>query len=145
MSLCLEITERADDFNNLKTDPGRIGLDSVLVEIEKLHFIRSLDLPFKLLQTINSKASKDYYQRICSESAWEVKQHPPEIRYSLLGIFLYFRQREIIDGLIELFILIVHRFTVKAERKLTKELLRDFHKVHGKTTLLFRIDKKQIV
>ncbi len=139
MSLCLEITDRADDFNNLKADPGRIGLDSVLVEIEKLHFIRSLDLPFKLLQTINSKASKDYYQRICSESAWEVKQHPPEIRYSLLGIFLYFRQREIIDGLIELFILIVHRFTVKAERKLTKELLRDFHKVHGKTTLLFRI------
>jgi hypothetical protein len=64
---------------------------------------------------------------------------PPEIRYSLLGIFFYCRQREIIDGLIELFILIVHRFTVKAERKLTKELLRDFQKVHGKTTLLFRI------
>ncbi|MGB3226080.1 MAG: DUF4158 domain-containing protein, partial [Desulforhopalus sp.] len=123
MSLCLDNTDRAADFNNLKADPGRIGLDSVLVEIEKLHFIRSLELPFKLLQTINSKASKDYYQRICNESAWEVKQHPPEIRFSLLGIFLYFRQREIIDGLIELFILIVHRLTVKAERKLTKELL----------------------
>jgi hypothetical protein len=76
MSQCLEITDRAADFNNLKADPGYIGLESVLGEIEKLHFIGSLDLPFKLLQTINSKASKDYYQRICSESAWEVKPPP---------------------------------------------------------------------
>lgn len=139
MSLCLELTDRAADFNNLRADPGRIGLESVLIEIEKLHFIHSLDLPFKIFQRMNGKALKNYYQRICSESAWEVKQHPPEIKYSLLGIFFYFRKREIIDGLIELFIQIVHRLTVRAERKLIKELLSDFQKVHGKATLLFRI------
>ena len=58
---------------------------------------------------------------------------------ALLGIFFYFRQREIIGGLIELFIQIVHRLTVRAERKLIKGLLSDFQKVHGKTNLLSRI------
>ncbi|ACD97397.1 Tn3 family transposase [Trichlorobacter lovleyi] len=139
MDHCLENVERGIEFGRLKADPGRVGLESVLAEVEKLHFIQSLDLPQGLFQTCNIKALTHYYQRVSSESAWRVKEHPPEIRYALLGVFLFFRQREIIDGLIELFIQIVHRLTVKAERKLIKELLSDFRKVHGKSTLLFRI------
>ena len=138
LDLCLD--GAADvEFSSLKADPGRVSLDSILAEIEKLQFIQSLELPLSLFQSINAKSLQHYYQRISSESSWEIKQHPAEIRYSELAIFLYFRQREIIDGLIELFIQIVHRLTVRAERKLIKELLSDFQKVHGKTTLLFRI------
>jgi len=140
LNLCLNGSDGAVEFSSLKADPGRVGLESVLIETEKLQFIRSLDLDSGIYPRISTKALKKYYQRVCSESSWRVKQHPPEIRYALLRIFLYFRQREIIDGLIELFIQIVHRFTVKAERKLIKELLNDFRKVHGKNTLLFDID-----
>ncbi|EME8477315.1 hypothetical protein V0J68_004782, partial [Escherichia coli] len=49
------------------------------------------------------------------------------------------RQRESIYGLIELFIQIVHRLSVRSERRLVKTLLADFQRVHGKTALLFRI------
>jgi len=136
---CLNGSDVTVDFSSLKSDPGRIGLESVLKETEKLQFIRSLELNSEIYQRICIKTLKNYYQRISSESAWMVKEHPPEIRYALLGIFLYFRQREIIDGLLELFIQIVHRLTVNAERKLIKELLSDFRKVHGKNTLLFKI------
>ncbi len=137
LSLCGK--DGAVELSILKAYPGRTGLESILVEFEKLQFIRSLNLNFSLFQTISARMLKTYYQRISSESAWEIQQHPPAIRYSLLGIFFYFRQREIIDGLIELFIQIVHRLSVRAERKLVKELLSDFQKVYGKTTLLFRI------
>lgn len=126
MGLCLDGSVDTIDFNSLKADPGRVGLESVLTETEKRQFIRSIDLPLDIFQTIHPKTLKNCYQRISSESAWEVKQHPSEIRYSLLAIFLYFRQREIIEGLIELFIQIVHRLSVRAERKLVKELLSDF-------------------
>lgn len=139
LNLCLDGSDGCVDFSSLKADPGRVGLESVLTEIEKLQFIRSFNLSRDLFKSVSAKSLNHYFQRISGESAWEVKRHPPEIRYGLLVIFLYIRQREIIDGLIELFIQIVHRLSVRAERKLVKELLSDFQKVHGKTTLLFRI------
>ncbi|MFX8231017.1 hypothetical protein ABTL16_19690, partial [Acinetobacter baumannii] len=49
------------------------------------------------------------------------------------------RRREIIDGLIELLLQIVHRIGVRAESKVEKELLADFRQVRGKTGLLFRL------
>lgn len=104
MDLCLEGGKEVVEFTNLKADPGRVGLESVLNETEKLQFIRSLCLPKNVFQSISSKNMKRYYNRISGETAWEVKRHPQEIKYSLLAIFLYFRHREIIDGLIELFI-----------------------------------------
>ena len=127
------------NFGDIKAGPGRVRLDSVLKEVEKLSFIRSLHLPIKTFAAFNAKVLQRYRQRVNSESAWEVKQHSENIRYGLYAIFLYWRQREIIDGLIELFIQIVHRLSARAERKLVKTLLSDFQKVHGKTALLFRI------
>ncbi len=125
------------NFGDIKADPGRLGLDSVFKEVEKLSFIRSLHLPIENLAAFNTKVLQRYRQRVNSETAWEVKQHPENIRYGLYTIFLYWRQREIIDGLSELFIQIVHRLSARAERKLVKTLLSDFQKVHGKTALLF--------
>lgn len=127
------------NFGDIKADPDRLGLDSVLKEVEKLSFIRSLHLPIENLATFNAKVLQRYRQWVNSETAWKVKQHPENIRYGLYTMFLYWRQREIIDGLIELFIQIVHRLSARAERKLVKTLLSDFQKVHGKTALLFRI------
>lgn len=139
MGQSLDGVEGVVNFSDIKADPGRVGLDSVLKEVEKISFIRSLHLPVETFSSFNTKVLQRYRQRVNSESAWEVKQHPETIRYGLFAIFLYWRQREIIDGLIELFIQIVHRLSARAERKLVKTLLSDFQKVHGKTTLLFRI------
>ncbi|WP_445766581.1 Tn3 family transposase [Rheinheimera sp.] len=126
-------------FGQVKADPGRIGLDTVLSEIEKLNFIQSLAMPDEQLVRINTKILSRFKQRIASESAWEAKRHPPKIRYALLIIFFYVRRSEIIDNLVDLFIQIVHRISTRAEKKVYKELLKDFQKVYGKNTLLMRI------
>lgn len=139
MDQSLDGVEGVVNFIDIKADPGRVGLDSVLKEVEKISFIRSLRLPIQTFTAFNAKVLQRYRQHVNSESAWEMKQHPTTIRYGLYAIFLYWRQREIIDGLIELFIQIVHRLSVRAEHKLVKTLLSDFQKVHGKTALLFRI------
>ena len=97
MKISLEDSEETISFSDIKADPGRVGLDSVLKEVEKLFFIRSLQLPIEALASINTKVLSRYRQRVNSESVWDVKQHPKTIRYGLYSIFLFCRQREIVD------------------------------------------------
>lgn len=127
------------EFSKIKADPGRVGLDSVLKETANLAFINTIELPEDVLNGIHPKVLHRYRQRIHSESAWDVKRHRVPIRHALLSIFLFHRRREIIDGLVDLLVQIVHRMSVRADRKLVRELIGDYRKVHGKTALLFRI------
>ena len=136
---CLENNTDSISFAMLKSDPGRVSLDSVLKEIEKLEFITQLKLPEQQLTSLNSKIMSRIRSRVFSETAWELKRHPVHIRYVLMSIFFYSRRSEIIDGLVELLIQIIHRLSVKAEKKLTKTLMQDFRKVYGKEILLMRI------
>jgi len=104
-------------FSTNKSDPGKIGINSVVKETEKLLFINSLNIPDKALKQLNSKTLSTYKMRVASQSAWETKRHPPTTRYVLVAIFLFLRKAEIIDGLIELLIQIVHRLSVRADNK----------------------------
>ena len=56
-----------------------------------------------------------------------------------MSIYCWVRRREITEDLVELLIRLVHRISVRAERKVVQELIRDIRKVRGKTTLLFRL------
>lgn len=100
------------EFTFLKSDPGRVSLDSVLKELEKLEFINLLKIPEQQLCSLNPKLMTHIRSRVLSETAWEIKRHPPAIRYALMSVFFYTRRSEIIDGLIELLIQIIHRLTV---------------------------------
>ncbi|MFX7926545.1 hypothetical protein ABTK22_19570, partial [Acinetobacter baumannii] len=78
------------------------------------------------------------HQRAATEPPNELRQRVESVRYTLVAAFCWQRRREIIDGLIELLLQIVHRIGVRAESKVEKELLADFRQVRGKTGLLFR-------
>ncbi|CAA7197404.1 hypothetical protein CHRY9293_03463 [Chryseobacterium potabilaquae] len=136
---CLEDKNELINFSFLKSDPGRVSLDSVLKELEKLEFINCLQIPEQKLSSLNPKIMNHMRSKALSETAWEIKRHPPTIRYALMSVFFYTKQSEIIDGLIELLIQIIHRLSVKAEKKVFKILMQDFRKVYGKNTLLGRI------
>lgn len=138
-AMLLEDDLGSASFAELKADPGKIGLDTVLKEIDKLTLIRQPSLPHEFFESLHTKRLQKLRQRVANESAWELNRHPAPIRYGYLAIYCFLREREIIDGLIELVIQIVHRLTVRAERKVVKELVKDFQKVYGKNTLLFRI------
>jgi hypothetical protein len=130
---------RITPFSILKTDPGRVSLKSVLRELEKLSQIEALELPDTLFAEIQPKILRQYRLRAAAEPPREVRLHPDPIRYTLLAAFCWQRRQEIIDGLVDLLIQIVHRISVRAEKKVVDELLGDLQKVYGKTTLLFKI------
>ena len=78
---CLEDNTDSISFAMLKSDPGRVSLDSVLKEIEKLEFINQLELPEQQLISLNPKIMSRIRSRVFSETAWELKRHPVYIRY----------------------------------------------------------------
>jgi TnpA family transposase len=126
-------------FSVLKTDPGRVSLKSVLRELEKLQQIETLGLPDTLFAELPPKILRQYRLRAAAEPPREIRRHPEPMRYTLLAAFCWQRQHEIIDGLVDLLIQIVHRISVRAEKKVVEELVGDLQKVHGKTTLLFKM------
>ena len=126
-------------FSQLKTDPGPVGLNSVLKELAKLEQLTVVGLPADVLAGIPPKLVHKYRLRAATEPPREMRLHPAPVRYALMAAFCWQRRREVIDGLVELLIRIVHRVGVRAEKKIVKELLGDFQRVHGKTTLLFKM------
>ncbi len=123
----------------LKTDPGRLGLDSWTKEADKLQQLRQLNLPSDLFQGIPPKILEIYKQRVAVEPPRELRRHPDHRRYTLLSAFCWLRSSEITDNLVELLIQMVHRIGARAERRVERELLDDFKKVSGKTGLLFQL------
>jgi TnpA family transposase len=126
-------------FNSLRADPGRVGVASVLKEIRKLRTLTALELPASLFAPIPPKVLATYALRAATEPPSDLRRRPAATRLTLLAAFCWQRRQGIIDGLVDLLLQVVHRITVRAEKKVVKELLRDVQHVHGKTTLLYKL------
>ena len=116
-------------FSKLKSDPGRIGLNSVLKELAKLKRIDNVQLPEDLFSEVSIKTLERYRLRVSTESVAELQRHPDHIRYTLLSAFCWQRRKAIIDSLIELMIQVIHRISIRAEKKVVTEIMGDFEKL----------------
>lgn len=72
----------------LKADPGRVGLESALEEVEKLRRVREIGVPEGLFNGLSPKVLKAYRQRAATERPGELGAHPPEVRATLLAVLL---------------------------------------------------------
>ena len=131
-------------FHDLKSDPGKPGVESALKETRKLQTIRNLELPDDLFSEIPLKILYKYRQRSATEYPRELRRHPEQIRYTLLSAFFHLRSMEITDGLTELLIQIIHRINTRAERKVVKEILKDLRKVNNKYGILFNLAESAV-
>jgi TnpA family transposase len=131
--------EETLSFSALKADPGRTSLKSVLEELAKLKRVRDLELPGSLALGISNKQIQKLAQRAASTPVADFKKHTDSRRYALLTAFCWQRQEEIIDGLVNLLIQVIHKIGTRAENKVEKELLDDFRRVRGKAKVLFQL------
>lgn len=131
-------------LSELKSDPGRIGVESFLQEINKLATLRSLELPPNLFKKISTKVLQTYKQRVVAEQPWDLRRHPEAIRYTIVSAFCYLRSLDVTDNLVELVIQIVHRIGARAEKRVEKEILNEFKKVTGKNQILFQLASASI-
>ena len=111
---------KMSDFAFLKTDPGAVGLDSFLTEIEKLKRILAVGLPINLFKGRSSKLVKTYRHRAATETPYLLRQHPSAIRYTLMAAFCIQRSQEITDNLIEILTTIIKRIDNRAEKRINQ-------------------------
>lgn len=74
-------------FTRLASDPGRVGLESLMAETAKLDLVRALVLPTDLLDGVHADLAKQFRRRAAVETAWELRRHPDRIRLPLLAFY----------------------------------------------------------
>lgn len=123
----------------LKQDPGRVGLESFLDEAQKLKIIRDFHIAESIVNGIPKSFLQKMKSRFASESLHEIKRHESHILYALFAFFLFMREREIVDDMIDLLIMIVHKIEAKSEKRVTRELFKDFIKNKDKDSMLKKV------
>ena len=126
-------------LRDLKLNPGPVGIESVRQEVAKLRVLEHLGLPPDLFSAISSKGLALYRHRAAAETLYELRRHPDATRSTLLAAFCWQRRQEILDNLVDLLILIIHKIGARAEKRVEKTLLDDLKRVDGKSRLLYRV------
>ncbi len=126
-------------FTNLKNDPGKPALDSLLAGITRLKCIDNIGLLANVFEDIPLKFIHQFRQRCATESIRELRRHPPAIRYSMVAMFCWRRRQQLTDMLIDLLLQMIHNLGTRAEKKIDKRHFAAFKKVRGKVRLLFKL------
>jgi TnpA family transposase len=124
---------------DLRQDPGRVGLNTMLEEIAKLRRIRELAIPPDLFAGMARKVLSVYRNRASIEEPSRLRAHAEPMRLTLLTALCTLRGQEITDALVELLIQLVHRITKRAEERVETEYVNELKRLAGKDRLLYQI------
>ena len=136
--------EGAGLLAELKSDPGPLGLPTLLRELDKLERARGVGLPPDLFGDISDKVVAAWRARAARSYPSDLRASPQRVRLSLLAALCWSRTAEITDGLVDLLIALVSRIDSRAERRVEQELVADLRRVHGKDDILFALAKAAI-
>jgi hypothetical protein len=143
----LELVDEDDDrvaagpgvLAELKADPGRLGLETMLTEIGKLGRIRDLGLPAELFADAAEKLLAAWRARAARMYPSDFRDAPRPIRLTLLAALCWVRTAELVDGLVDLLLGLVHKIDTRAETRVERELFGEWTRIRGKDAMLVRI------
>ena len=128
-----------DVFAAIRDEPGNVSVKTIGQEAFKLGAIRAVGLPDDLFADVAPKVLAGWRARVAAEAPSHLRSHPPEIMVTLLAAYLYCRQREITDALVDLLIATVHRINARADTKVTSDFVAELKRVSGKENILFKM------
>ncbi|MGH8918492.1 MAG: Tn3 family transposase, partial [Actinomycetes bacterium] len=122
----------------LKADPGKLGIETLFVEVGKLGRAKAVGLPAGLFADVSEKLVEAWRTRATRLYPSDLRASPAPIRLTLLAALCWLRTAEITDSLVDLLIALVHRFDAKAEKKVGAEV-EELRRVRGKEAILFAV------
>ncbi|MET8006580.1 Tn3 family transposase [Nonomuraea glycinis] len=131
--------EGADVFAAIREEPGNVSVKTMEREVFKLGAIRAVGLPGDVFDDVAPGVLTAWRARVAAEAPSHLRAHPQEIKVTLLAAYLYCRQREIIDALVDLLITTVQRINARADTKVTEEFVAELKRVSGKENILFKM------
>jgi hypothetical protein len=123
----------------LKADPGPLGLETLLTEIDKLGCVRAVGLPKDLFADASEKLLIAWRARAAMQYPSDLQAMATPLRRTLLATLCWVRAAEITDGLVDLLIQLVHRINARAEKRVEGEMIADLRRVAGKEGILFKL------
>ena len=126
-------------LQELKTDPGQLDLETLLNEITKLERVKAIGLPPDLFADASEMLVAGWRARAARMYPSDFAKAPQLTRLTLLAALCWVRKAELTDGLVDLLVQLVHKISVRAERKVEGELNSEFRRVHGKQGILFKL------
>jgi hypothetical protein len=136
----LELATGADGFlAELKSDPGRLGLETLLDEVVKLRRSKALGLPADLFSEFSDKLVTSWRARAMASHPSDFAANSEPVRLTLVAALAWCRTAEITDALVDLLIGLVSKVNAKAERRVEQAMYAEAKKVHGKTAKLYSI------
>lgn len=145
----LLLVHPADDgdwtvWQNLKSDPGKAGIDSIKEAVIRLQTVRDIGLPPDLFKDVSPKLLERYAKRVAVEEPFELRRHAAPLRATLIAAFLHRRSEELTDHLVDLLIETVHKMGKKAEKRIDEGLGEALQKAPSKMVKLYRIAKASV-
>ena len=134
-----DLLSRLNMLAELKSDPGPLGLDTLLAEIGKLSTVRALGLDGTVFGGASDRIVAAWRARAARMYPSDFAGCPEPVRYALLAALCWTRQAELVDGLVELLIGLIHRINARAERRVEKELIGELANVPGKRGIFTRM------
>ena len=134
-----DLLARPHVLAELRSDPGRLGLDTLLGEIGKLNTARSLGLSEAVFTGVSERIVAAWRARAARMFPSDFADCPEPVRYTLLAALCWTRQAELVDGLVELLVGLIHRIGARAERRVEKELIGELTAVPGKRGIFSRM------
>jgi hypothetical protein len=113
-------------FSDLKSDPGKASLESLLLSIAKLQCIDRLALSAEVFENVPAKFIEQFRQRCATESIRELRRHPPVIRYSMVAMFCWRRRQQLTDLLLDLLLQVTHHLGTRAEKRIDQRHFAQF-------------------
>jgi hypothetical protein len=104
-----ELRSRPNVLAELKADPGPLGLDTLLAEIGKLSSVRAPGLADEVFADASDRIVASWRARPTRMYPSDSTDCGKPVRYTLLAALCWTRQAELVDGLVELLIGLIHR------------------------------------
>ena len=126
------LLDRPNVLAELKSDPGTLGLDTLLTEIGKLATVRALGLAGAVFADTSNRIVAAWRARAAHMYPSDFADCPdPAVRHTLLAALCWTRQAELVDSLVELLVGLIHRINARAVRRVEKELIGALTNVPG--------------
>ena len=126
-------------LQELKEDPGPLTLETLLAEITKLERVKAIGLPDALFEGVSEKIVAGWRARAMKMYPSDFAAAVDRVRITLLAALCHVRKTEMTDGLVELLIQLIHKISVRAERKVESEINAEFRRVPGKSGILVKL------
>ena len=127
-------------FSWIKTIPGKLGMKSILNELDKLNILNQYKSEIKTVFTDVPDEIIEYFKnRAKNEDSYDMNRHPNKIRHTLMCSLLFHQYRKITDNILNMFSKLMYRIENKTDKSIKMNLIKKIKKVYNKNCLLYNI------